>query len=233
MKNRIEKKFKELKSQGKKAFIAFITAGDPSLSMTKKLVLTLGGCGVDIIELGVPFSDPMADGPVIQAASQRALKNKTNLNKILKLVSQIRSQTEIPIALMSYYNPIFHFGINEFVDKAGKHRKDLKKLMACKKDTAEVLKRQYLKRLEASQGLKGAMYEVYRTNSEKSASVGETFEFVKMVDLVALPDSEEFNYSEILRPNPEKVRSVMERVRREAGHDGTGEVEGTEVKVPF
>ncbi len=116
--NRIEKKFRELKIQKKKAFIAFLTAGDPNLSVTKKLVLTLEDSAVDIVELGVPFSDPMADGPVIQAASQRALKNKTSLKKILNLVSEIRRQSAIPIALMSYYNPIFRFGLKEFVQKA-------------------------------------------------------------------------------------------------------------------
>lgn len=120
MKNRIEEKFKQLRKQGKKAFIAFVTAGDPSLTVTRKLVLSFENCGVDIVELGVPFSDPMADGPVIQAASQRALKKKTNLKKILKLVLEIRRESSIPIALMSYYNPIFHFGIKQFVLKAVK-----------------------------------------------------------------------------------------------------------------
>lgn len=120
MQNGIEKKFRQLRAKRKKAFIAFITAGDPSLAITKKLVLALEGCGVDIIELGVPFSDPMADGAVIQAASQRALKKGTNLNKILKLVSEIRRESSIPIALMSYYNPIFHFGIKQFVFRANK-----------------------------------------------------------------------------------------------------------------
>ena len=120
MQNRIEKKFRQLIAKRKKAFIAFITAGDPSLAITKKLVLALESCGVDIIELGVPFSDPMADGAVIQAASQRALKKGTKLNKILKLVSEIRRESSIPIALMSYYNPIFHFGIKQFVFRANK-----------------------------------------------------------------------------------------------------------------
>ncbi len=120
MQNRIEKKFKALRKQGKKAFIAFITAGDPNLTTTKKLVLSFEKAAVDIVELGVPFSDPMADGPVIQAASQRALRKKTNLRKILKLVSQIRKNSSMPIALMSYYNPIFNFGIKRFVLNAVK-----------------------------------------------------------------------------------------------------------------
>jgi tryptophan synthase alpha chain len=120
MKNRIEEKFWFLRKQGRKAFIAFITAGDPNLATTRNLVLALEGCGVDIVELGVPFSDPMADGPVIQAASARALKKKTTLKRILKLISEIRQKSSIPIALMSYYNPIFKFGVKQFVNQAVK-----------------------------------------------------------------------------------------------------------------
>ncbi|MDP8266062.1 MAG: tryptophan synthase subunit alpha [Candidatus Aceula meridiana] len=112
--NRINKKFKELKKQKKKAFIAFITAGDPSLAVTKQLVLAFEKSGVDIVEIGVPFSDPLADGPTIQAASQRALKKGVTLKKILNLVKEIRTQSEIPIALMTYYNPVFHFGLDDF-----------------------------------------------------------------------------------------------------------------------
>jgi tryptophan synthase alpha chain len=116
--NRINKKFIELKQKGKKAFIAFITAGYPNLATTAKLVFELEKRGVDIIELGVPFSDPLADGPVIQEASQYSLRKKTNLVKILDLVKCLRKDTNLPICLMSYYNPIFCFGDKRFVDKA-------------------------------------------------------------------------------------------------------------------
>ena len=116
--NRIEKKFIQLKNKNKKAFIAFITAGFPDLSTTAKFVLSLEKNGVDIIELGVPFSDPLADGPVIQDASAYSLKKGTNLLKILNLVGKLRKSTELPICLMSYYNPIFRFGDRHFVDKA-------------------------------------------------------------------------------------------------------------------
>ena len=116
--NRIDKKFKELKENRKKAFIAFITAGYPSLAVTEKLILEFDRIGVDIIELGVPFSDPMADGPVIQEASQHALKKNTHLVDILKLVKKVRKSVEVPIALMSYYNPIFCFGDEKFVAAA-------------------------------------------------------------------------------------------------------------------
>ena len=116
--NRIEEKFKKLCREKKKAFIAFITCGDPNLVTTEKLALGFARLGVDILELGVPFSDPLADGPTIQAASARALRNKINLRDVFRLVKRLRQKTALPIALLSYYNIIFHFGIKDFVKQA-------------------------------------------------------------------------------------------------------------------
>jgi tryptophan synthase alpha chain len=116
--NRIEKKFKQLKAARKKVFIAFLTSGDPDLQTTERLVLELEKNGVDIVELGVPFSDPLADGPTIQEASQRALKHHINLIQILNLVKRLRVRTQIPIALMTYYNPVFHYGEEKFIRDA-------------------------------------------------------------------------------------------------------------------
>ena len=113
--NRITQKFKDLKKVGKKALIPFITAGDPSLKVTEELVLAFERSGADVIELGVPFSDPLADGPTIQASSQRALDKGVTCAKILQSVKNLRRKTEIPIALMMYYNPIFHHGEKRFV----------------------------------------------------------------------------------------------------------------------
>ena len=113
--NRIEKRFKELKRSAKKAFIVYITTGDPNMKSTEDLILALDKSGVDVIELGVPFSDPIADGPTIQAASERALRNKVNIRSILKLVKKVRRKTDIPIALMTYYNPVYRFGVKDFV----------------------------------------------------------------------------------------------------------------------
>jgi tryptophan synthase alpha chain len=118
--NRIDKKFRELKSRHKKAFIAFITAGYPNLSVAEKLILEFAKIGVDIIELGVPFSDPLADGPVIQESSQEALKKNTHLIDILNLVRRVRKVVDIPICLMTYYNPIFCFGEERFCERAKK-----------------------------------------------------------------------------------------------------------------
>lgn len=118
MTNRIDKKFEELRGKSKKAFIAFITAGFPSLTWTRKLVLAFEQAGVDIVELGIPFSDPLADGPTIQAASQKALDTGVTVSKIWKTVKQIRRKSQIPLALMTYYNPVFHYGQEKFFKKA-------------------------------------------------------------------------------------------------------------------
>lgn len=105
----------------------------------------------------------------------------------------------------------------EFTDRSGQKRKNVKKLMLAKRDTAEILKRMYLKRLDADTGLRGAMFDVYRTNSDKSASVGEQFEFVKMVDLSAFEDTNEFDLSEIFFPEPDRVKEMVSQLRRENG----------------
>jgi len=116
--NRIDLKFRELKKKNKKAFVAFITAGYPDLATTARLILELEKAGADIIELGIPFSDPMADGPVIQEASMQALKKKTDLNSIFKMVKSVRPKTEIPLCFMTYYNPVFSYGIADFARQA-------------------------------------------------------------------------------------------------------------------
>jgi tryptophan synthase alpha chain len=116
--SRIGKTFKELKNKGRKAFIPYIMAGDPSLDKTKEVVLLFEECGADIVELGVPFSDPLADGPTIQRASERALKNGVTLRKAISLVKDIRQMTQIPIVLMTYFNPVFKYGVENFIKDA-------------------------------------------------------------------------------------------------------------------
>lgn len=107
--NRIEEKFKELKKDKKKALIVFLTCGYPNLKTTEKLVYYLEKWGVDIVELGVPFSDPIADGPTIQYSSLFSLNQGTNLKKIFQLVARIRKKSNLPLVLMSYYNPIYQY----------------------------------------------------------------------------------------------------------------------------
>lgn len=118
--NRIDKKFKELRSRGKKAFIAFLTCGYPDIATTKKLVLDFDKAGVDIVELGIPFSDPIADGPVIQESSVKALANKVTTADVLALVKKLRRKTDIPLCAMTYYNPVFCFGEERFLKEAKK-----------------------------------------------------------------------------------------------------------------
>jgi tryptophan synthase alpha chain len=111
---RIEEKFKALRAKNEKALIVYFTAGDPSLRVTKNLIFALEKAGADILEIGVPFSDPTADGPVIQAASQRSLKAGTTLEGVLKMVAEVRKISEIPIVLFGYFNPIFSYGVKKF-----------------------------------------------------------------------------------------------------------------------
>jgi tryptophan synthase alpha chain len=116
--NRIEKVFRKLKSDNKKAFIPYVMAGDPSLESTAEIVLMLERCGADLVELGVPFTDPLADGPTIQRAAERALKAGITLRKIIEFVKELRRHTGIPLLLMTYYNPIFKYGEEAFVGDA-------------------------------------------------------------------------------------------------------------------
>jgi tryptophan synthase alpha chain len=116
--NRIDAVFDRLRLKGRKGLIAYITAGDPGYEATADLVLAMERAGADLIELGVPFSDPMADGPVIQQASMRALAGGTTPAGILGLVRCLRRQTQVPLLLMTYYNPVLHYGLAAFAADA-------------------------------------------------------------------------------------------------------------------
>ncbi|MDX9822275.1 MAG: tryptophan synthase subunit alpha, partial [Syntrophales bacterium] len=115
---RIEKAFAERRAKGGGALVAYLTAGDPSLEETQELVLTAERAGADIIEVGVPFSDPTADGPILQAAFRRALNRGVTLTAIIDTVAKLRKRTEIPIVLFGYYNPIFRMGDERFAAAA-------------------------------------------------------------------------------------------------------------------
>jgi len=115
---RITRRFAELRASGELGIVAYITAGDPSLDATHKFVLALAEAGADVIELGVPFSDPLADGPTIQRASQRALESGTNLRGVIDLVRRIRETSQVPVVLFSYYNPILQMGLEKFAAAA-------------------------------------------------------------------------------------------------------------------
>ena len=115
---RISKRFAELRASGELGIVAYIVAGDPSLDASLKYVLALAEAGADVIELGVPFSDPLADGPTIQRGAERALKAGTTLAGVLDLIRRIRESSQVPLILFSYYNPILQMGLEKFASTA-------------------------------------------------------------------------------------------------------------------
>ncbi len=116
--SRIKKTFSRLKKKGNTALITYIMAGDPDLAATRTLILEMEKAGSDIIELGAPFSDPLADGPTIQKAAIRSLKNRTSIADVLNLVADVRKTSSVPLILMTYYNLIFKYGEERFVNDA-------------------------------------------------------------------------------------------------------------------
>lgn len=116
--NRMENAFARLRSRGEKGLVPFITAGDPHLDATYDVMLALADLGASAIELGVPFSDPIADGPVIQRASQRALARGTGLSQVLDLVAQFTQRSDVPVVLFSYFNPLLQYGLPRLLEDA-------------------------------------------------------------------------------------------------------------------
>jgi tryptophan synthase alpha chain len=115
---RITRRFEELRGTGQMGLVAFLTAGDPSLAATESLVVALAEAGADVVELGVPFSDPVADGPAIQRSSERALRAGTTLAGVLDVVERVRQHSGVPLVLFSYYNPVLQMGLERFADRA-------------------------------------------------------------------------------------------------------------------
>jgi len=116
--SRLAETFAALRARGERALVAYLTAGDPSLAETRPLVLEAARRGADVIELGVPFSDPIADGPVIQRAAGRALVRGTSLARVLETVATLRGETRVPLVLFTYYNPVLAFGLKAFARTA-------------------------------------------------------------------------------------------------------------------
>src|SRR5262249_5224240 len=116
--SRLDATFAQLRARGERALVAYVMAGDPSLAETRRLVIEAERRGADVIELGVPFSDPLADGPVIQRAGARALAAGASLPRVLEMVATLRAQVNVPIALMTYYNPVLAFGLKSFARTA-------------------------------------------------------------------------------------------------------------------
>lgn len=118
--NRIDERFNKLKQENKKALITFLTIGDPDIDVSEKAVLTMQEEGVDLIELGVPFSDPAADGPTIQRADERALENGTDIFRVFDMVEKIRDKVEVPMVFLLYYNVMLQYGIEAFFERCAK-----------------------------------------------------------------------------------------------------------------
>src|SRR3989442_10683467 len=116
--SRLATVFAELRRRGERALVAYLTAGDPSLADTRRLVREAAARGADIVELGVPFSDPIADGPVIQRAAMRALARGTSVARVLETVATLRAETAVPLVLLTYYNPALAFGLRAFAQTA-------------------------------------------------------------------------------------------------------------------
>ena len=115
MSNRIDQKFVALENEKKKALVTFVTSGDPDFNSSKKIIESLPKFGADFVEIGIPFSDPMADGPTIQRSSRRAIRSGINIEKTFQIIENFRkSNKKTPIILMGYFNPIFQFGLKKF-----------------------------------------------------------------------------------------------------------------------
>ena len=118
--SRIDATFAALRERGERALVPYFTAGDPSLDVTERLIVEADRRGADVIELGVPFSDPMADGPVLQRSSARALAAGTSLPRVLELVADLRAETAIPLVLFGYFNPFFRYGVDAIAADAAR-----------------------------------------------------------------------------------------------------------------
>jgi tryptophan synthase alpha chain len=115
--SRIDEAFKHLRAEGRRGFIPYITVGDPDLDTSRALIVELARAGSTLIELGVPFSDPVADGPVIQRAAERALRHRVGLGDVLRILTEARRETDVPVILFSYFNPLLQFGVERLAEE--------------------------------------------------------------------------------------------------------------------
>lgn len=223
--SRIEARFRELREHSAKGLVVYFTAGDPSLEATGELLAAVERGGADVIELGVPFSDPLADGPVIQRASERALRGGTTLRKIIERLPAWRETVQVPIILFSYFNPILRYGLQQFAQDASRAGADGALVVDLTPEEAEayvgVMRAHNLdtvflasptspdERLKLVAGLStGFLYLISRTGTtgertELSASAGALVERARRV--TSLPLAVGFGISQ-----PAQVRQVQE-----------------------
>lgn len=203
MTSRIDQTFIRLRQRHEAALIAYVMAGDPSLTETEQLVLELEKAGADIIELGVPFSDPIADGPVIQQAAERALRSGTSLRKILPMVKKLRTKSQIPLVLMAYYNSIHAFGPEHFCREAVAAGVDGLIVPDMPADEAGPLKGP-----AAASGLQLIFLLAPTSTAERRAFVArQSNGFVYYVSLTGITGAKLSNLAEVGK-NVEKIRKV-------------------------
>lgn len=201
--SRLDQTFIRLRGRGEAALIAYLMAGDPTLAETEQLVLGLEQAGADIIELGVPFSDPIADGPAIQQAAERALRSGTSLRKILPMVKQLRRRTQIPLVLMAYYNSIHAFGPDRFCREATEAGVDGLIVPDMPPDESGPLKEP-----AAASGLQLIFLLAPTSTAERRAFVARQSQgFVYYVSLTGITGAKLKDVSDVSR-NVEKIRKI-------------------------
>ena len=203
MTSKLDHTFAQLRRRGEKALITYVMAGDPSLQATEELVVELEQAGADIIELGVPFSDPIADGPVIQQAAERALRSGTSLRTILSMIARLRARTQIPLVLMAYYNSIHAFGHERFCREAAQSGVDGLILPDMPPDEAGPLKGP-----AAAAGLP-LIFLLAPTSTEarRTFVAGQSQGFVYYVSLTGITGAKLLNLADV-KKNVEKIRKV-------------------------
>ena len=203
MTSRLDRTFARLRQRGEKALIAYVMAGDPSLQDTEQLVVALEQAGADIIELGVPFSDPIADGPVIQQAAERALRSGTSLRTILPMVTRLRARTQIPLVLMAYYNNIHAFGAERFCHEAAQAGVDGLIMPDMPPDEAGPLKGP-----AAAAGLQLIFLLAPTSTAKRRAFVARQSQgFIYYVSLTGITGAKLLNMADVGK-NVEKIRKV-------------------------
>jgi len=201
--SKLDRTFAQLRQRGEKALIAYVMAGDPSLQDTEELVVELAQAGADIIELGVPFSDPIADGPVIQQAAERALRSGTSLRTILPMVTRLRARTQIPLVLMVYYNNIHAFGPERFCHEAAQAGIDGLIIPDMPPDEASPLKGP-----AAAAGLQLIFLLAPTSTAERRAFVARQSQgFVYYVSLTGITGAKLLSVADVGK-NVEKIRKV-------------------------
>jgi len=201
--SRLDRTFAKLRQRAEKALIAYVMAGDPSLQETEQLVVELEQAGADIIELGVPFSDPIADGPVIQQAAERALRSGTSLRTILPMVTRLRARTQIPLVLMAYYNNIHAFGAERFCHEAAQAGVDGLIMPDIPPDEAGLLKGP-----AAAAGLQLIFLLAPTSTAERRTFVARQSQgFVYYVSLTGITGAKLLSMADVGK-NVEKIRKV-------------------------